>query len=301
MKPRAGVFPGHGWLGLGLALVFWALNWSLPGLRTQWAFFPLWAGYCLTVDGLVWVRKGTSLLTRSPLAYVGLFLLSIPGWWLFELINWRSQNWSYLGAEYFTPLQYFLLTSLCFSTVMPAVFGTAELASTLGWIRRLGAFVVISPRRGTLLAFFAAGWAMLALLLLWPRVFFPFVWLSVYFIIEPVNAWLGHRSLVEPLSRGDWRPVVALWAGGLICGFFWEMWNYYSFPKWVYHVPGVDFAHIFEMPLLGYGGYLPFALELYGLYHLLAGFIGPTRLRSYIQVLPASVEAADSDLPVRAS
>ena len=25
MKPRAGVYPAHGWLGLGLVLIFWAL------------------------------------------------------------------------------------------------------------------------------------------------------------------------------------------------------------------------------------------------------------------------------------
>ena len=48
-----------------------------------------------------------------------------------------------------------------------------------------------------------------------------------------------------------------------MCGFFWEMWNYWSYPKWIYHVPGVGFAHVFEMPLLGYLGYLPFAMELY--------------------------------------
>jgi hypothetical protein len=28
------------------------------------------------------------------------------------------------------------------------------------------------------------------------------------------------------------------------------------------------------MPLLGYGGYLPFALELYALYHLITGLLG---------------------------
>ena len=28
------------------------------------------------------------------------------------------------------------------------------------------------------------------------------------------------------------------------------------------------------MPLLGYGGYLPFALELFALYHLIAGLAG---------------------------
>jgi hypothetical protein len=297
VNARAGVFPLHGWAGVALVLVFWALNWFLPGLRTQWGFFPLWAGYGLAVDGLVWMRKGSSLLTRSRLAFAGLFLLSIPGWWLFELINWRTQNWSYLGAEWFTPLEYFALTSLCFSTVMPAVFGTAELASTFGWIGRLPAALPIPPRRSIQVAFFAAGWIMLALLLLWPSAFFPFVWISVFFILEPMNAWLGRRSLVEPLSKGDWRPVIALWTGGLICGFFWEMWNYYSYPKWIYHVPFANSGHIFEMPVLGYGGYLPFALELYALYHLLAGFAGDRGLQSYIQVSSSPAGRAEVNLP----
>jgi hypothetical protein len=37
------------------------------------------------------------------------------------------------------------------------------------------------------------------------------------------------------------------------------------------------------MPLLGYGGYLPFALELYALYHLVAGTFGRRR-EDYIHV-----------------
>jgi hypothetical protein len=47
------------------------------------------------------------------------------------------------------------------------------------------------------------------------------------------------------------------------------MWNYWSWPKWIYHTPGVQFLHVFEMPLLGYGGYVPFALELFGLMNFL--------------------------------
>jgi hypothetical protein len=62
---------------------------------------------------------------------------------------------------------------------------------------------------------------------------------------------------------------VSLSVGALICGFFWEMWNYYSWPKWIYHTPGAQFLHVFEMPLLGYGGYVPFALELFVLRNLL--------------------------------
>src|SRR5512140_418226 len=85
-------FPLHGWVGIGLALAFWAVNWSWHGLRTYWAFFPMWLGYCLAVDGLVFWRTGTSLLTRNWRRYVGLFLLSAPLWWIFEALNLRTQN-----------------------------------------------------------------------------------------------------------------------------------------------------------------------------------------------------------------
>jgi hypothetical protein len=74
---------------------------------------------------------------------------------------------------------------------------------------------------------------------------------------------LKRRSFQDDLARGDWRVWWALWLGGLCCGFFWEMWNIRSDPKWIYHVPGVEFGYVFEMPILGYLGYFPFAMELY--------------------------------------
>ena len=42
--------------------------------------------------------------------------------------------------------------------------------------------------------------------------------------------------------------------------------------------------HIFEMPLLGYGGYLPFALELYAVYHFVVGVGGVNEANDYIQI-----------------
>ena len=74
------------------------------------------------------------------------------------------------------------------------------------------------------------------------------------------KAWYGFLDQLRPefdvllydyLGQGDWRPVVALCLGALLCGFFWELWNYYSYPKWTYFTPGVDFWYIFEMPLVG--------------------------------------------------
>lgn len=262
------------------------MNWSLPGLRSHWAFFPLWLGYCLTVDALVFARKGSSLLTRNPRAYVGLFLVSAPAWWLFELINWRTQNWYYVGSHYLTAFQYFIVSCVSFSTVMPAVFGTAELVSTFNWIKGIERGPVIVLRPATLLVLFTTGCLMLVLTLSWPRYFFPFVWMSLYLILEPLNVWLGNRALIQYIAEGDWRPPLALWAGCLICGFFWEMWNFYSYPKWTYQLPFADFLHIFEMPLLGYGGYIPFSLELFALYHLVTGLLKPGKIRSYVRVLP---------------
>ncbi len=261
------MFPRHGWIGLILLSTAWILNWSLPGMRTHLLFFPLWLGYCLTVDGLVYRRKGTSLATRSWKRYIGLYLISAPAWWLFELINLRTGNWHYLGREMFTDLQYALFASLNFSTVIPAVFGTAELMGSLKWLRRAKTFIKTPASHRKMIWYFLVGWMMLTLLLIWPRYFYPFVWLSAYFIIDPINVWLNNRSLFDYGKFGDWRPVWALWLGAFTCGFFWEMWNYWSYPKWVYTTPFVQFAHIFEMPLIGYLGYLPFSMELFALYH----------------------------------
>jgi len=278
-------FPFHGWLGIGLAIVFWILNWTLSGTRTHWGFFPMWFGYCLAVDGLVFWRTGTSLLTRSPRKYIGLFIVSAPVWWIFELLNLRTQNWTYIGAEIFSSQSYTFWTTLSFTTVIPAVFGSAEFFASFNFIKRIKPSLVIGTDKKTTTAFFALGWVMLVLILLYPKIFFPFIWISLYFIFEPINVWLGNRSLAHWTANGDWRPVISLWLGVLLTAFFWEMWNYYSYPKWIYHVPWGNWLHIFEMPLLGYGGYLPFALELYALYHLVVGWFGDKK-SDYVKVMP---------------
>ncbi len=57
-------------------------------------------------------------------------------------------------------------------------------------------------------------------------------------------------------------------------------------PKWIYNVPFVGFWHIFEMPLLGYGGYLPFSLELYALYRLLSRLLPTGLFRDFALLEP---------------
>jgi hypothetical protein len=101
--------------------------------------------------------------------------------------------------------------------------------------------------------------------------------LALFLLLDPINYLSRRPSILEQVRRGDWLLVAAFGVGALVCGWFWEMWNYWSIPKWEYSIPFVEFVHIFEMPLLGYVGYLPFGLETYAAYHFLAGVVGWVR------------------------
>ena len=166
-------------------------------------------------------------------------------------------------------MQFNVLSTISFSIVVPAVFETAQLMRSFHWIERFASWPLIPATRTVFIGLFIIGLTMLTTMLVWPKVFYPFAWTSLVFIFEPINYWTGRPHFLEELRHGDWRTVISLSLGALVCGLFWEMWNYYSFPKWVYHIPRLGFWHIFEMPLLGYGGYVPFALELYALKNFL--------------------------------
>src|SRR5438046_4797729 len=255
----------RGWLGLILVAVCWPLNWILPSVRTSYLFFPLWLGYILVVDALVEKRAGHSIWSRSRRKFAVLFVISAPVWWLFELINLRTANWEYLGREAVNPFEFNLLATISFSIVVPAVFETADLMRNFRWIDGFASGPRIPVMRAVFVGLFVVGLAMLSAMLVWPVLFYPFAWISLVLIVEPINYWSGRPYFLKELRVGDWRTVVSLAIGALVCGFFWEMWYYYSFLKWNYYIPGLGFLRIFEMPLLGYGGYVPFALELYAL------------------------------------
>jgi hypothetical protein len=265
MRHKETRWPVHGWVGLILIAVCWPLNWTLPGVRTAYLFFPLWLGYILVVDALVQVRTGTSISTTSRKNFVLMFVVSAPVWWLFELINLRTANWEYVGRELFSTLQFALLCTISFSVVVPAVFETAELIRSFRWMDPLARGPRAPAARAMFAGLFVIGLAMLAAVLVCPKIFYPFTWIALVLILEPINYWTSRPHFLEQLRNGDWRTVISLSFGALVCGFFWEMWNYYSCPKWTYPIPGLGFWRIFEMPLLGYGGYIPFGLEVYAL------------------------------------
>ena len=268
-EPRALLnisYPWWGWGGLAFLLLAWTLAWS----RFPWfqpfqghTFTPLWIGYVLVINALTFQRTGHCLLTRQPYFYASLFPLSAGFWWLFEFLNRFVHNWYYPGSDEFTPTTYFLAATIPFSTVMPAVLGTHELLKSFPRLRltyeNWGSLYIPEGR--------AMGWVMLLLacagllgISWWPDLFYPVMWVSPLVLVVGLQRILGEHSLLDEIKRGDWSQVVIPALAGLTCGFFWELWNYYSLAKWNYLVPYVQGFHLFEMPLLGYFGYLPFGV-----------------------------------------
>jgi hypothetical protein len=69
------------------------------------------------------------------------------------------------------------------------------------------------------------------------------------------------ESLWNDLERGDTSRLFALLGAGVVCGIFWEFWNYWAHARWVYVFPMFQDWKIFAMPLPGYLGFPAFALE----------------------------------------
>ncbi|MFH1981004.1 MAG: hypothetical protein ABIL58_04105 [Pseudomonadota bacterium] len=264
--PAAGPFPWWGWLGAAGAAIFWVLAWN----RFAWfaplqahTFFPLWLSYIIVVNALTTRRTGGCMMTRDTGYFLCLFPFSAAFWWLFEYLNRFVQNWYYTGAEY-GPLAYFTLASLSFSTVLPAVLSTRDWLMSTHWLSgRFTGVPAWTPRRPK--AWAAAGLALAAASLagigIWPDLLFPLLWISPLILLISIRQLAGKPHPLTPIAGGEWRPVVAAAAAALLCGVFWEMWNFLSLAKWIYTIPYVQAAHIFEMPLPGWAGYLPFGLE----------------------------------------
>jgi hypothetical protein len=216
------------------------------------------------MNALTYQRTGRSPLTHHTLSYFTLFPISALFWWFFEYLNRFVQNWHYIGIAPLTAEEYVLRATLPFATVLPAFVATrAWLASYPGLTAGLVNWrpvVVRQPHRLAWLALMFATGGLVGISL-WPEFLFPLLWISPLIIMGSIRALNEKPTLLNDPARGDWRRLVLAATAALVCGFFWEMWNLLSLEKWIYTVPFVDRFHVFEMPLLGYAGYLPFGIE----------------------------------------
>jgi hypothetical protein len=248
---------------IGLAVVVFAasslgLAWLVEPIPS-WYYHLAWWSYIVGLDDVNRRLSGRSLLRDRPLHFAWLGAVSVAWWTLFEALNLRLGNWYYVMSQ---PDRLTRWTSgvIAFATVLPGILVTLALIEHKGWPRSWRVRPLRWGRRHDA-ACVALGVACFALPLLLAEVFFPLTWGSFVLLLEPWNRRHARRSFLRDLESGEAGPIARTLLAGLVCGMLWETWNYWARTKWIYTVPFFDEWKLFEMPLLGFLGFPPFALE----------------------------------------
>ena len=274
-------FPLYGYLGVLIIVVAEALLFSGNQIVGRWFTPIVWTGYILFIDGLVYAVRSRSLLMTDRLELLVIVVVSIGAWWLCEFYNaprfWKSDLdlwWHYHNLEPNLMLRR-AGYDWAFATIFPLLFITAELF-TVTIFQRSNAGARIRFSKPLLIGFIALGVVGVVWPLLFPSAWLaPVIWLSFIFLVDPINALRGWPSIAGDLARGDWRRLWSLLAAGLLCGFLWEFFNYWAISKWTYTVPYLGNVKIFEMPVLGFLGFPPFAVECWVIYIFVRSLLPP--------------------------
>ncbi len=267
--PERRKFPVWGWFGIAELAVAWVFCWAkfdfCREIQPHISYMPLWIGYILVVNALCVKRSGTAPLLKHPRAYLMTFPASALFWWFFEYLNRYVWNWYYLGVSRMSAAEYAFYATICFSSVLPAVTATAALLHTFKPFRDArfdGMKWRPNVRSASGAAFFAAVSALgLCGNVFAPQYTFALLWLSPLAAFLLVQILLGEKCVLDRLRTGNWSLVFRFAVAALCCGLAWETWNYYAVAKWVYSVPWVQAFQIWEMPVIGFAGYLPFGVE----------------------------------------
>lgn len=244
-----------------------------------------WCAYLLLFDGLL----GSASPARTrPRRFWLCWVTSAGVWLFFDWVNFSFIHaWDYHGIEPLSLWHDWTARFIAFAAISPAMFLAAEVFARTRIGRLRGPPIAIG---GALqVASVAAGAAALA---------FPFIvrdpvgsmtlWVSLVLLLDPINHRFGAPSLVGDWALGRYGRTVALLAGGMLCGFLWEFWNYWAPAKWTYHLPflgALERVKLFEMPLPGFAGFPPFALECWVAFQTIALLAAGIR-RGAVELLP---------------
>lgn len=233
----------------------------------DWFYSFAWWSFILIMDSLNFRRTKKSPLSESTKLFLFTAFISVFVWLIFELFNLRLRNWAYHDLPpslWERWLGYFV----AFASVIPAIKEIAFFIRSFFKGKEFSLFKIrVSPF--LLRALFILGVFSIFLSLSWPRIFFPFVWLCFIFLLEPLNYRLKNRTFLKEVEEEKWSLVLSWILAGLLAGILWEFWNFWATSHWQYSLPYLNSGRVFQMPVFGYTGFLPFALEVFALYQFL--------------------------------
>jgi hypothetical protein len=264
--------PGYGWVGLVSMIVFEALLFATDSELVGWFFTPVqWTGLILFLDANLKRRRGTSLVADHFGEFLILCGVSIASWLVFEGYNLVLKNWRYVSLPD-NPWVRFPGYAWAFATISPGMFLIYETLSDM----LPGEDRATYPRlpKRVFWPFVVFGAVCLVAPFAWPSSYMtPLVWMGFAFLLDPINGRLGDRSILSEFFTGHFRSMPIFFLTGLVAGLLWEFWNYWALAKWEYDVPYLGHVKLFEMPVLGFLGFMPFTIESLAIYRFVRRWV----------------------------
>lgn len=257
--------PVFGWIGL-IIIVIAEILLIIDVKIVKMFFTPIvWTGYILFIDALLNKLGGRSYLIHRCKAFFLMLPVSLGCWLIFEAYNLHLKNWEYINLPENIAVR-LIGYVWSFITIFPGVLITSEVIDKLKIFDRFK-IKNFSISKRMLIFWLLTGALFLIVPIILPMTYskylFALVWMGFVFLLDPINAFLGEPSFFIDLREGKINKLLSLFLSGVICGFLWEFWNYWAITKWIYILPFFQNLKIFEMPVVGFLGFLPFAVECY--------------------------------------
>src|SRR5579872_6382586 len=219
----------------------------IPALA-DYTYPILWWGLLPVVDAYNYRRRCLSMWRGQTKHFIATTVpVSVIFWLIFEVLNLAAPQWQYRGGITNIYAQS-LFGFVAFATVIPIVVESYWLAG--------GAFCLPASFAAAFLK-----WRYAAILMGLAFAAIPF-FNRVFWFNQGI--WLAPGLVLLPFARSApcvsaRRFAAAIIACGLVSGFFWELLNYWSPTHWEYLILPA-WPHLFQMPVIGYIGFIPFAL-----------------------------------------
>mgnify|MGYP000098669440 CR=1 FL=1 len=267
------------WLGAFISFSCWLIMWgqfSVLGAALYYTFVPLWWGFILFLDGLLFKRnQGISFISKHPKLLIISAVTSMFGWYYFEYLNFFVlQNWYYPDLDLIASPFTYVWSALTFSTVWPSLFIWYNLLRTMPTLAnkyKFGPVLNLSLKSTVVIGVIGA--LICIVTSVWYDLFFWMVWLGPLIVVSVILSLLKIWTPFSPIKTGDWSPCILIGIGTLFNSLFWEMWNFWSSPNnpnyWKYNLPYVQEFLVFEMPILGFSGYIFFGSVCWVMFILL--------------------------------
>lgn len=270
------------WIGLIMFLipfVLFTMQASEPRGLINWGLLPLFWGFTLVLDGIVfYINDGKSLISKSPTELIAMGVASISGWLIFEYLNFFiGNNWYYPKADLVGHTEFLLYAVLGSSGFIPMAFEWYYLLRTSNLLNnkyRNG--IKIRSRKWVLYLLIIISLILMAIAPKDPNDLFYIIWVAPLVIIACALTLLDIWTPFTPIRNGNWTALLTFSLTFLAQGILLECWNYlsgahengemvltYNCAYWQYCIPYLDKWKIFEMPFFGYFGYLFFSVHCY--------------------------------------